>query len=269
MNNQQSIHTSGTGSDTGIAGAAGTTGSGGFSSGRTEEAARPGSLRFTTLLLDVDGTLLDFDAAERHGVCAVMRAHGIEPTEERVQRYHQINQGFWKAFERGDIPKEAIFQKRYPQFFSELGVSVTSSEAEARYRRELDACAILLPGALEICGYLKERYALYVVTNGVAATQYSRLGLSGLDRYFQDIFVSEDARSQKPQKEYFDYCFARIPEKDLFKMMIIGDSLTSDIRGGKNVGIATCWLNPYDHTAPPELKPDFEIQDLEELKNFL
>lgn len=94
MNNQQSIHTSGTGSDTGITGAAGTTGSGGFSSGRTEEAARPGSLRFTTLLLDVDGTLLDFDAAERHGVCAVMRAHGIEPTEERVQRYHQINQGF-------------------------------------------------------------------------------------------------------------------------------------------------------------------------------
>lgn len=230
---------------------------------------RPGEHRFTTLLMDVDGTLLDFDAAERCGVSAVMRAHGIEPTEDRIQRYHQLNQGFWKAFERGVIPKEAIFQERYPQFFSELGVKVTASEAERQYRQELDACAILLPGALEICAYLKECYALYVVTNGVSATQYSRLSLSGLDQYFRGIFVSEDAGSQKPQREYFDYCCARLPEKDRSKMLIIGDSLTSDILGGKNAGIASCWLNPRSQTPPPELKPDFEIQNLTELKTFL
>lgn len=235
----------------------------------TADTGNSGSRRFTTLLLDVDGTLLDFDAAERHGVSAVMRAHGIEPAEERVQRYHQINQSFWKAFERGDIPKEAIFQERYPQFFSELGVVVSPEEAEHQYRQELDACATLLPGALDICRYLKEHYALYVVTNGVSTTQYSRLSLSGLDRFFQDIFVSEDAGSQKPQKEYFDYCFARLPEKELSKIMIIGDSLTSDIRGGRNAGIAACWLNPGRQTAPPDLKPDFEIRRLEELKDIL
>lgn len=266
MNNQQSLHASGAGSDPQKTGT-------GSDFQKTSAAAvsgqKNGIARFTTILLDVDGTLLDFDAAERRGISAVMSAHGLRATDEHIRRYHQINQSFWKSFERGDIPKEAIFQKRFPQFFEEMGITVHSSEAETQYRRELDACAILLPGALEICSYLKECYALYVVTNGVSTTQYSRLTASGLDQYFQDIFVSEDAGSQKPQKAYFDYCFARISEKDLSKMLIIGDSLTSDIQGGKNAGIAACWLNPNRQTPPPELKPDFEIRTLDELKKFL
>lgn len=226
---------------------------------------------FTTLLLDVDGTLLDFDEAERRGVQAVLHAYGAEPTDERIHRYHQINLDCWKAFERGDIPKKAIFQKRYPLFFSEMGITADAAVTEEIYRRELDNCAVLLPGALEICAYLKERYELYIITNGVSSTQYSRLRLSGLDQYVQDIFVSEDAGSQKPQKEYFDYCLERIAEKDVSKMLVIGDSLTSDIRGGKNAGIATCWVNLTEASQPVEISllPDYEVHSLYDLKHFL
>ena len=106
--------------------------------------------RFTTLLLDADGTLLDFDEAERRGVSAVLRTHGIEPTPERILRYHQINLSYWKAFERGQIPKEDIFRCRYPHFFRELGQEIDNDATERLYRRHLDACAAMLPGAEDI-----------------------------------------------------------------------------------------------------------------------
>jgi len=225
--------------------------------------------KYTTLLLDADGTLMDFDEAERRGVCAVMRSRGVTPSEELVERYHQINLDCWHAFERGEIPKEAIFKKRYPLFFAELGISVEAEAIERLYRQELDSCAALLPHALEICEYLKERYDLYIVTNGVSTTQYTRLRASGLDQYFSGIFVSEDAGSQKPQKEYFDYCFARIPEKDRSRMLIIGDSLTSDIRGGKNAGIDTCLVKWETPSPEDRERADYVVQGLLELKEIL
>ena len=148
-------------------------------------------------------------------------------------------------------------------------MDVESSEAEPLYRSRLNSCAILLPDALEICRYLRSRYDLYIITNGISETQYRRLRDSGLDEYFTDIFVSEDAGSQKPQKEFFDYCFLRIREKDPSQMLIIGDSLSSDIRGGKNAGIATCWLDDGSQQMATDLKPDYVIHALEELKTFL
>lgn len=225
--------------------------------------------KYTTLLLDADGTLLDFNAAERYGVCAVMEHFGLTPTQERMEHYHQINLEYWKAFERGEIAREDIFANRYHRFFAEYGMDVDSSEAEPLYRSRLNSCAALLPDALEICRYLQSRYDLYIVTNGISETQYSRLRDSGLNAYFTDIFISEDAGSQKPQKEFFDYCFRRIREKDLSRMLIIGDSLSSDIRGGKNAGIATCWIDDGSQKAAAELKPDYTIHALNELKKFL
>lgn len=127
----------------------------------------------------------------------------------------------------------------------------------------------LIEGAQEVLDWLFPRYDLYVVTNGVEATQRNRLKLSGLDRFMKDIFVSEAVGYQKPQTEFFDYCFQRIPDFQREKTMIIGDSLTSDIQGGNNAGIAACWFNPAGKHNIPGLRIDREIRNLRELKDFL
>lgn len=238
----------------------------------TKQAALTGrtdSRPFTTVLMDVDGTLLDFDEAECRGVRIVMQSRGVEPTKYLVQRYHEINKKYWKAFERGEIPKEAIIENRFVDFFRTLGQEIDAAEVERLYREQLDSCAILIEGAFDICAYLRERYQLYVVTNGISHTQYRRLKDSGLSQFFSDIFVSEDTGSQKPKREYFDYCFARIPEQDPSRMIIIGDSLTSDIQGGQNAGIATCWVNFGGHPRIADVKPDYEVNRLADIKKIL
>ncbi len=225
--------------------------------------------RFTTLLMDMDGTIFDFDEAERQGVSRVLRLNGIKPTDELLGRYHEVNRWYWQAFERGDITREQIFEGRYPAFFRQLGIEINAEETENTYRDSLDACAALVEGAEELCAYLYERYDIYIITNGISGTQHARMQASGLGRYFKDIFVSEDMGSQKPQAEFFDACFLRIREKDRAKMLIIGDSLTSDIRGGKNTGIATCWVNLVDEPPREDIVPDYEVHSLTELKKLL
>lgn len=224
---------------------------------------------YDILLLDVDGTLLDFKLAEKLGMKVILKHYGFDPTEERLNLYHEINNGFWSAFERGEITKDRLVWERFNLFFGKLGKEVDGHEAEGLYRQQLDQSAFLIDGALDICAYLKERYSLYVVTNGTSGTQYKRLAASGLDRYMKDIFVSEDAGSQKPQKEYFDYCFKRIPGARPGRMLLIGDSLQSDIQGGRTAGTHTCWYNPGGLPGLPDIVPDYQIKCLGELKGFL
>lgn len=225
--------------------------------------------RYEVILLDVDGTLLDFDQAEREGIREVLQCYGFEPEEGLFSLYRQINQAAWAAFERGEVTKEVLVCRRFTDFFGRLGKQVHGDEAERLYRSVLDRSAVLMDGAEEICGYLKERYDLYVVTNGTSSTQYKRLAASGLDRFFKDIFVSEDAGSQKPQKAYFDYCFKRIPKADPARMLLIGDSLHSDILGGQRAGTGTCWFNPKGAEGEAKIQPDYEIRKLEELKKIV
>ena len=225
---------------------------------------------YRDILLDVDGTLLDFGAAEQVGIAAVLARYGFEADEERIRLYHRINGAAWAAFERGEVTKERLVEERFETFFQELGKNVNGREAEDLYRSYLDQSAVLIDGAEDICRYLKERgYGLYVVTNGTSTTQYKRLALSGLDAYMDGIFVSEDAGSQKPQKEYLDYCFARIPQADPSRMLLVGDSLTSDIKGGINAGVSTCWYNPAGLPEREDIRPDRQIRRLEELKELL
>ena len=225
---------------------------------------------YRDILLDVDGTLLDFGAAEQVGIAAVLARYGFEADEEWIRLYHRINGAAWAAFERGEVTKERLVEERFETFFQELGKNVNGREAEDLYRSYLDQSAVLIDGAEDICRYLKERgYGLYVVTNGTSTTQYKRLALSGLDAYMDGIFVSEDAGSQKPQKEYFDYCFARIPQAVPSRMLLVGDSLTSDIKGGINAGVSTCWYNPAGLPEREDIRPDRQIRRLEELKELL
>ena len=225
--------------------------------------------KYHTLLLDVDGTLLDFHASERQGISRILMDYGFPASDELVEKYHQINDGYWQAFNRGEISKERLCRERFVRFFGELGLSVDGEDAEKSYRTFLDGSAILLPGALETCRKLSGKYDCYVVTNGTSQTQYRRLALSGLDVLMKDIFVSEDAGSQKPQKAYFDYCFSRIPGALPEEMLIVGDSLSSDILGGNLAGIDTCWVNPEGLPVPEGIRADYQIRKIGELLEIL
>lgn len=224
---------------------------------------------FQTILIDLDDTLLDFGEAEHHAVSKTFRELGLEPVPALLQRYSELNLLQWEAFERGEISRERVLVRRFELLFEELGCDIDAQGAEDIYRGYLGIGHYFVPGAEELLAYLAPKYDLYLASNGVAATQYSRLKSAGIGHYFKEIFISEVTGSHKPEKAYFDYCFARIPDFDREKALIIGDSLTSDILGGKNAGIKTCWFNPKGKPRRSDIVPDFEVASLEELQSFL
>lgn len=225
--------------------------------------------KYTRLLWDVDETLLDFGAAEKNGVQAVLRTCGVEPDAEKIACYSRINDDLWKACERGEITRDYIMENRFALFFKELGVEGNGPAAERLYRQQLDESAVLIDGAMEMLEKLSGRYEMYVITNGVSKTQYSRLKKSGIDRYMKDIFVSEDAGAQKPRKTFFDYCLERMGHPVLPELLIIGDSLTSDIQGGINAGIDTCWFDREGTGDTRGRTVTYTIQKLKDLEKIL
>lgn len=226
-------------------------------------------MSFQTLLLDLDDTILDFGAAERAAISRTFREIGLEPTEALLRRYSEINESQWEAMERGEIDRATVLIRRFDIFFEELGMEADSRAVEDRYRSYLGVGHYFVEGAEELLEYLSGKYDLYLASNGVAETQYSRLASAGISHYFKEIFISETTGYHKPEKEYFDYCFARIENFDPEKTLMIGDSLTGDIRGGINAGIRTCWVNLKGKARRADILPDYEVHSLKELMELL
>ncbi len=223
---------------------------------------------YTTLFLDLDDTLLDFSAAESFAIRYVLKKNGYPSDSETVKTYSKINLSFWKRFERGEILKEEIYVNRFVTLLELLGCEGDPEQISKEYGAKLADGFFTVDGAKEILGYLKDKgYMLYATTNGIAATQYRRVEGSGLSPFFEKVFISEDAGCQKPDPEYFNFVLNNIPEKDKSKILIIGDSQSSDILGGINSGIDTCWFNKRGET--PKYSSKYEITDLSELKNIL
>lgn len=220
---------------------------------------------YDTLLLDADDTLLDFRKTEKAALENTFEEYGLKLTEEIRTIYSTINRELWSAFERGEITKETVTSTRFKRVFDTVGYHVDGRAFHLDYQRALGRGYYLVDGAKELCEKLAGQYRLYCVTNGVAATQYSRLSGSGLDHYFDSIFVSEEIGHQKPSRDYFSAVFNSIGRFEPARALIVGDSLTSDIQGGKNTGIDTCWYNPSGKTAEPALTADYEIRHLDEL----
>lgn len=223
---------------------------------------------YTSLFLDVDNTLLDFYAAEDFAVRRVLKKHSLPFDDLTVKLYSGINQSYWERFERGEIPKRDIFEGRFKTLLETLGKEGDIAAISKEYCSYLSEGYYKVDGAIEILEYLKGKgYKLYATTNGLSSTQFKRIKNSGIEPFFDKIFVSEEAGHQKPEKEYFGYVIANIPEKDISKMLIIGDSQSSDILGGINSGIDTCWFNFQNIT--PKYKSKYEIKKLCELKAIL
>lgn len=225
--------------------------------------------KYEVLLFDVDGTLLNFDAAERDGIEGLLNHFEVPVTEENVHKYHVTNKRYWEMLERGEITRDQVLSLRFEEYFGDFGIQVVGMEVDKLYREYLNASAVLIDGAIELLETLKGRYPLYIVTNGVAATQYNRLAKSGLDKYFDGIFISEEAGAQKPQMEFFEYCFEKMGRRDVENMLIIGDSLTSDMRGGNNAGIDAMWYNPHGAENATDVHVEYVVGTLEEIKEML
>lgn len=220
------------------------------------------------LFIDVDDTLIDFGACERGAMQKVFQKHGIPLTEDVRTIYQEINHGLWRDYELGRIGKEVVLNTRFGRLFQILSIEKDGIAFEQEYQSLLGLEHDVFEDTIEMLEYLQPRYDIYYVTNGVAKTQESKLRLSGLERYAKDIFISELIGYQKPTKEFFQYCIERIEGFDSNKTMIIGDSLTSDMQGGINIGIKTCWLNQKNEPVKDEYKIDYIILSLSQLRNI-
>lgn len=221
------------------------------------------------IFLDTDDTILDFLKTEYIAIGKTFAELGITPTDELIQRYSTINQSCWERFEQGILTRDEVLLIRFEEFFSELEMKIDPQLCERRYRRHLGERHIFVEGAEEMIQYLAPKYHLYIASNGVAETQDSRLKSAGIECYFDEIFISERIGYHKPEKEYFDCCFSRIPDFHHEEAIIIGDSLSSDIQGGINAGISTCWFNYRNRPARGDIHPDYTIYSLDEIRNFL
>lgn len=225
---------------------------------------------YTTILWDVDGTLLDFHYSQRVALKRCLETIGIEMTELMLGRYSQINDSFWKRLELGEITKKQLLEGRFVKFFEEFNICGADPEGfRKEYQEHLGNAYAYIDDSLTICKMLYGRVKQYVVTNGVTATQVNKLKLSGFYDIMEELFISEQIGAPKPQKEYFDYCFSHIIEQDRSKILLVGDSLTSDIKGGVNAGIKTCWYRPDGTENQYDFKPDYEIDDLHQIFEIL
>lgn len=225
--------------------------------------------RFRTLLFDADNTLFDFNACEKEALKLTFKKYGYPLNEEVSSSYERINLALWNRYEQGEIDRRTVIYTRFGQLFQEIGIEDDGIAFEDDYQELLGQQHFFVEAAEEVIDRLARDFDLYIVTNGVTATQFRRLKESGLDRYMKQIFVSEKTGYQKPMKEYFDYCFTRIECFNPAEALIIGDSLSSDIKGGNNSGITTCWFNPKGHINDTDAKVDYEIKHLKELYELL
>lgn len=222
------------------------------------------------VLLDIDDTLLDFGKAEAAAIKKTFERIGIPATDEVIARYSEINNAQWSALEKGELTRQQVLVRRFDILFEELGIKGVPSEmAQASYEYLLGIGHYFIDGAVELLEALKDKYELYIVSNGTACVQDSRLASAGIAPYFKDIFISERIGADKPSREFFDRAFSRIEGFEREKAIIVGDRLSSDILGGINAGITTCWFNPKRLPPDPDIPADYEIHALDELPELL
>lgn len=222
------------------------------------------------LFLDLDDTILDFQKAEAIAIRKTMKEYGLEPTDALAERYSEVNVRHWKALERGEMTRDQVVVGRFAAFFGEQGIEVDAEAVAKTYENYLSQGHFFLPGAEEaVKEKLFGKYKLYLASNGTAVVQKGRMTSADLYPYFEESFVSQELGHNKPSLAYFEAAFARIPGFDPSRCLMVGDSLTSDILGGKNAGLRTVWVNPRHKTAPDDLKPDYEIELLADLPALL
>ena len=221
------------------------------------------------ILFDLDDTILDFHTAERVSLTGAFRELGIVYDEALLRRYSEINRWCWQQLELGNMSRQEVLVSRFERLFAEKEIGCDARLAQECYESRLENGHYFIPGALELLEELFPLHDLYLVSNGNTVTQESRLKSAGIKPYFKGIFISEEIGVNKPSKAFFDACFSAIPGFHQEDAIIVGDSLSSDIQGGINAGIRTCWFNPASYPDREDIRADYTIRSLSELPLLL
>lgn len=228
--------------------------------------------RYTIIFLDADQTLFDFHAAEHLALQQVMHRFHVPVTEENERIYVDINRGLWRQFDKGEVTQRQLGVARFAGLLTKVGMDPSLGGAmNDDYEVTLGQYGILLPGAEELCRKLHKTCSLYILTNGMSRSQRGRLSCSGIAPYIQRMFVSQELGCQKPMKEYFDQVIQalQLTPHQLRQTVMVGDSLSSDIKGGIQAGLDTIWYHPRGNEPPAPLKPTWEAKTLEEIGRII
>ncbi len=226
-------------------------------------------MKYDIILFDADGTLMDFHKGEFEAVRETMEFMGIEPNDTLVREYSKINDSLWKMLERKEITKPRLLVRRFEIFCERFSFSVDTEKMANVYKQKLAQKGYLFDGAEELCKKLSERFPLYIVTNGVEVIQKGRFSRVPLLKYIKEVFVSDSVGFEKPDVRYFEYVASKIPDFNKSRTLIVGDSLTSDILGGINFGIDTCWFEPTGKTIPSDMDITYVARSYDEIYDII
>lgn len=219
-------------------------------------------MKFNAVLIDIDDTLFDFRRSSFEALVKTFAGFGIPFTWEMMPGYEVFNNKMWHLFELGEIEKDDIYVTRFREYFAFAGIDADPVLANESYIKYLAQGRAFMPHAEELLQAIHGRYKIFVVTNGDTYAQERRIASSGFSKYFDGVFISEQLGSKKPEKAFFDKVFAIIGEEYRQTCLMVGDSLTSDMQGGRNAGIPTCY---YGTKEIPDDRCDYAITDLLEL----
>lgn len=222
--------------------------------------------KYYCILFDADNTLLDFDAAESKALADTLRNYGIEPDAETVQTYRTINEELWRQLEKGQLRRDKLMAERFTRFLKAVDAAGNGAEMNKFYLDQLSTHPDLAaPNVLDVLKELSEVATLAVVTNGFDRVQSRRVAESGMKDFIEGVFVSEKLDSEKPNRKIFDAALRSLGVENREHVLMVGDGLSSDIQGGVNAGLDTCWYNPSHAENPGKVVPTYEIADLKEL----
>ena len=227
--------------------------------------------KYKYLLWDIDGTIINFELAERAAIRSLFKRFKLgDCSDEMLMYYSQINKRYWQLMESGKIKKDKMLVERFIEFFSNNGINADiAAEFNKEYQIALCDTIVFNDDAIDIIKHQKKTCKIIIVTNGTEVVQEKKLERSGLNDIVDNVFISELVGFEKPNIKFFDKVILEVGIKDLKEALIIGDSLTSDIQGGHNIGIDTCWYNPKNEENTTLLNPTYTIRNLHELENII
>ena len=221
--------------------------------------------KYNCIMMDIDNTLLDFDAAERKALLETLQQFSLPCDEAAISRYHEINSSLWGELNKGKIRRDKLVVERFDRFVKEIGAAAKATELNRAYTEHLATHADVIPGAEEALQELAEVATMIAVSNGTESVERGRLKLSGFEKYFDDIFISEAVGVSKPNPKIFQIAMRKLGIEHSDKVLVVGDSLSADIQGGVNAGLDTCWVNRNGVENENGLTPTYEVKALSEL----